>query len=191
MGRYPGFSSRECAEDYRRLDVRALKRRDCLRSGCSFAWEWSRGGERIGWIWVDAWDDHVTLRYRTRRGEGEWQDRNDTVPLEWMPCRFGGNRAWFRCPACNRRAAILYGAHEMFACRRCLRLAYESQHEAPHYRALYKAQAIHQKLGGTGCTDDPVFKPKGMHWRTFNRHVARMQEAESRAVLPWLSRHLL
>ena len=70
---------------------------------------------------------------------------------------------------------------DVFACRHCLQLAYESQREAPHYRALRKAQGIHEKLGGTGIIDDPVFKPKGMHWRTY-------AEAESRAVPPWLLR---
>ena len=73
-------------------------------------------------------------------------------------------------------------------CRHCLGLAYESQREAPHYRALHKAQAIHEKLGGTGCTLDPVFKPKGMHWRTFRRLATQMEEAESSAVPPWLGR---
>ena len=84
-----------------------------------------------------------------------------------------------------RRAAILYGA-SVFACRHCLRLAYESQREAPHYRALHKAQGIHERLGGTGIIDDPVFKPKGMHWRTYSRQMTRLREAESRAVPPWL-----
>ena len=35
---------------------------------------------------------------------------------------------------------------------------------------IAQAQAIHEKLGGTGIIDDPVFKPKGMHWRpTFDK----------------------
>jgi hypothetical protein len=54
---------------------------------------------------------------------------------------------------------------------------------------LHKAQAIHEKLGGTGIIDDPVFKPKGMHWRTFELHMERLDEAESRAVPPWLFRY--
>jgi len=98
---------------------------------------------------------------------------------------FGGNRAWFHCPACGRQSAILYGA-DVFACRHCLQLAYESQREAPHCRALHKAQGIHEKLGGTGIVDDCVFKPKGMHWRTYTRQLERLRRAESRAVRPWL-----
>jgi hypothetical protein len=78
-------------------------------------------------------------------------------------------------PACGGRSAILYGA-DLFACRQCLQLAYESQREAPHFRALHKAQSIHEKLGGTGIIDDPVFKPKGMHWRTYYRQMERLRE---------------
>src|ERR1700751_5132150 len=84
------------------------------------------------------------------------------------------------CEEFSRRVAILYSAG-YFVCRHCLQLAYE-----PHYRALHKAQAIHEKLGGTGIIDDPVFRPKGMHWRTYSRYFERFREAESRAVTPWL-----
>lgn len=188
-GRHWRWDKRDTTCDYVRLDVRWLKRKGCLRPGWSGTLNWSRRGEQFAWINVDSADGQITLRYRTRRGDSEWQERHHPVSVEWSPCRFGGNRAWFRCPSCSRRAAILYGA-AVFACRRCLQLVYESQREAPHYRALSKAQRIHEKLGGTGCTDNPVFKPKGMHWRTFKRHMARFQEAESRAVPPWLSRHL-
>jgi hypothetical protein len=187
MGRYR--SGRNCTDDYVRLDVRGLKRRGCLRSGWSGIWQWSRRGERVAWINIDAADDHITLRYRTRPRGDEWQHRHYPVAVEWTPCPFGGNRAWFRCPACSRRAAILYGA-TVFACRHCLQLAYESQREAPHRRALRKAQGIHERLGGTGIIHEPVFKPKGMHWRTYSRHMERMQEAESGSFPPWILRHL-
>lgn len=186
MGRY---GTRDCTDDYVRLDVRALQREGCLRSGWSRVWQWSRGGDRFAWIIVDAGDGQITLRYRTRSNGGEWQERHYPVGVELTPCHFGGNRAWFRCPVCGRRAAILYGSG-VFACRRCLRLVYGSQREAPHYRALHKAQNIHERLGGTGIIDDPVAKPKGMHWRTYSRHMARLREAESRAVPPWLFRAL-
>lgn len=60
----------------------------------------------------------------------------------------------------------------------------------PPNRALRKAQGIHEKLGGSGITDDPVSKPEGMHWKTLSRQMQRLQEAETRAVSPWLFRAL-
>ena len=131
---------------------------------------WSRRGERFASVSVEAADGQIILRYRTRPRGDEWQRKHDPVAVEWTPCRFEGNRAWFRCPACSRRAAILYGVN-VFACRHCLHLAYESHREAPHCRALRKAQGIHQRLGGTGILHEPVFKPKGMRWRTYYRFM--------------------
>jgi hypothetical protein len=176
---------RDCTDDYVRLDVRWCKRQGYLRPGWSGMLHWSRRGERFASVSIEAADGQITLRYKTRPRGDEWQHKQYPVAVEWTPCPFGGNRAWFRCPACGRRAAILYGA-TVFACRHCLQLAYESQREAPHFRALHKAQGIHEKLGGTGIIDDPVFKPRGMHWRTYTRQLERLREAESRAVPPWL-----
>ncbi len=40
---------------------------------------------------------------------GEWQDINELVPVNWIPCNYGGYRPLFRCPGvlngdlCNRR----------------------------------------------------------------------------------------
>jgi hypothetical protein len=181
------WNRRDCTDDYLGLDVRWLKRQGYLKPGHSGMVHWSRRGERFASISFDVVEGRITLRYRTRPRDGEWQDKNYPVPLESAPYHFGGYRAWFRCPVCGRRAAILFGG-DVFACRQCRHLAYESQREAPHFRALHKAQAIHQKLGGTGVIDDPVFKPKGMHWRTFSRQMQRFREAESRAVPPWLFR---
>lgn len=181
---------RDSAGDYVRLDVRWLLRQGYLLPGWCGTVHWSRRGERFASINIEAADCQITLSYRTRPRGDEWQHKQYPVAVEWTPCAFGGNRAWFRCPACSRRVAILYGA-TVFACRHCLQLAYQSQREPPHYRALYKAQAIHEKLGGTGIIDDPVFKPKGMHWLTYYRQLERLREAESRAVPPWLMRRFL
>jgi hypothetical protein len=43
---------------------------------------------------------------------------------------------------------------------------------------LHKAQAIHQKLGGSGCTGDWIQKPKHMHHKTFDRLVNEMEHYE-------------
>jgi hypothetical protein len=151
---------------------------------------WTRNGERTASIGVRVHAESVTLIYTHSRWNSEPRAMKYAVNFERTPCYYGGERVWFRCSvrACGRRVAMLYCAG-YFVCRHCLQLAYESQREQPHYRALHKAQAIHEELGGTGITGDPVFKPKGMHWRTDSRQMERLQKAESRAVPPWLWRY--
>ena len=76
--------------------------------------------------------------------------------------------------------AILY-LGKFAVCRHCRQLAYESQREPPHYRALNRAQAIRMKLGGSGSMDEPFpWKPKGMHWRTYLRWVRKSKAIEER-----------
>ena len=74
---------------------------------------------------------------------------------------------------CGRRVAILYGG-KVYACRHCYRLAYRCQREASDDRATRQADKLRDRLGweagilnGNGC------KPKGMHWRTFDRLETR------------------
>jgi len=93
------------------------------------------------------------------------------VYLDWTDCNLAGRRPWFRCPArgCGRRVAILYGG-SIFACRHCHQLAYASQREAGYDRAARKADRIRDKLGWEpGILNGEGGKPKGMHWRTFER----------------------
>src|SRR5262249_4975743 len=149
-------------------------------------------GEEIGSIQVRHEWARVILCYRHRpRFSDEWTDEQYPVDIEWTPCHFGGERAWFRCPAsgCGRRVAVLWGGG-IFACRHCHNLAYESQNETAHSRALGKAQDIRRKLGGDPCGDFPP-KPKGMHWRTYWRWKRKEEEAEDRSWPPWLLRRLL
>ena len=91
-------------------------------------------------------------------------------------CHLGGRRAWFRCAVysngryCGRRVGLLYGAGELFACRRCYGLAYASQREAPMHRGVNRAQKIRMRLGGSANLCEPFpEKPKRMHWRTYHR----------------------
>jgi hypothetical protein len=108
--------------------------------------------------------------------EAEWKSVEQFVPITWTACHFGGRRAWFCCTGhsggqyCGRRVALLYGAGERFACRRCYGLAYASQQESLRYRGFGKAQKIRIRLGGNGDIFDAFpDKPKGMHWRTYDR----------------------
>jgi len=106
------------------------------------------------------------------------------VPIRLTACHLGGVRPWFVCPVycdgryCGRRAAILYSAGELFACRRCYGLAYESQQQTARHRGLEQARKIRMGLGGGVDLLAPFpARPKGMHRRTFQRLRARAEAA--------------
>ncbi len=167
--RYQG--GRDTTNDYRALDVRWLLRNGLLTPGRLGTTSWSRNGNTIASIQVRAKIDRVVLNYRSRSHGDDWQMMEYPVYLEWTDCHLGGRRVWFRCPAngCGRRVAILYGG-TIFACRYCHRLAYESQREAGYDRAARRADRIRDKLGWEpGILNGNGSKPKGMHWRTFER----------------------
>ena len=62
----------------------------------------------------------------------------------------------------------------IFAWRHCHQLAYPSQHEAYDYRAIRRADRIRVKLGWVpGIANGNGWKPKGMHWNTFEQLTAQ------------------
>jgi hypothetical protein len=80
--------------------------------------------------------------------------------------------------------AVLYGANSIFACRYCYDLVYESQRERPDQRALTRAQAIRERLGGSGSmAEDFPGKRKGMHWKTYWRLCKEYEEADNIALM--------
>ena len=112
-------------------------------------------------------------------GGGEWQDREYSVELSRTRCNYGGERVWFRCPArgCGRRVAVLYGG-AIFACRKCHRLAYASQRADVLSRALGRADKIRARLRWKpGIAFMPGERPKGMHWKTYERFMRKYLEA--------------
>jgi hypothetical protein len=78
--------TRDCTDDYVRLNVRWCKRHGLLWPQWSRIVEWSKRGERFAWIFAGTAEHHITLLYRTRRVAGEWRDRNHPVAVEWTPC---------------------------------------------------------------------------------------------------------
>ena len=174
-----GFGSgrqggKRCTNDNLALDVRSINRAGRLTPGSWFTWQWTRNGEITSSIQLQVEADSVVLDYRSRsnrHGSGEWEQMRYTVALERTPCGFGGERVWWRCPAvgCGRRVAVLYGGR-VFACRQCNHLAYASQREADDDRATRRADTIRRRLGWEpGILNGNGLKPKGMHWRTFER----------------------
>jgi hypothetical protein len=166
---------KKTTEDCRSLDVRQFQRDGLLEDGKSFGWSWTRNGEKIASIQVKVGANRVILDYRHQHGDREWKSVNYPVKIEWMPCNYGGLRAWFRCPAngCGRRVAkIFLGSAGIFACRHCYRLVYASQRESTDDRATRQAGKIRDRLSWQpGIFNGHGIKPKGMHWQTYQRMV--------------------
>jgi hypothetical protein len=184
-GRYGG---RPTMEGSRSLEVNRLHREGWLRPGWTGTLRWSRDGEDAGSIGLRASEGRITLTCRYRWLDEEWQDVEEQVPIVRTPCHFGGVRPWFVCPGvvngvpCGRRVGKLYGSGRYFLCRHCHGLAYQSQREQPHERALRRANGIRVRLGGEpGMLCPFPWKPKGMHWRTYGRLRQRAQDAEMMA----------
>lgn len=182
------FGRKNTTSYYRSVDIRGLQRCGALRPGRTSTSRWSRNGEVVAWIQLRSEEDRVWLAYRHRRNDEPWKDENYSIAIERTACHYGGSRPWFRCPArgCGRRVAILYGG-AIFACHHCYRLAYESQKETPHGRALSQTQAIRVKLGGSPSLFEAFpGRPKGMHWRTYERLRMKANEAQNQSWPPWL-----
>jgi hypothetical protein len=152
-------------------------------------WSWSRDG--ASWAEVE-----FALRLGARTGEARLRydidhlsrptGRQDySVTLVATPCRFGGLRWWWLCPATGRRVAKLYlpngGQWFLSRGRGAYPLVYASQSEDRIGRAHRRAARIHRRLGGearAACAPPPQ-KPKGMRWRTYERLVAELDRARA------------
>jgi hypothetical protein len=73
--------------------------------------------------------------------------------------------------------ALLYLGDKYFACRHCYQLAYESQREPDYDRHTRRADKIRKRLEWEpGILNGDGGKPKGMHWRTFERLAAEHEK---------------
>jgi hypothetical protein len=172
------YGGRPTCEMCQSIDVRRWRREGRLLPGQSFPYSWSREGEPCGSIAVRIEPGAVVLNFRACSGERvEWRSIEQRVPVVWTACHFGGGRPWFCCNAyadgqyCGRRVAMLFlGDSPVFACRRCYGLVYASQLESLRHRGIGKARKIRIGLGaGPNLFDAFPVRPKGMHWRTYNR----------------------
>jgi hypothetical protein len=197
-GRRSGFG-RGTVEACRSIDVNRLHREGCLQPGWWGGWQWTRDGEKVASIDMRAEERRLLLLYRYRSwGSDDWEEIEEPVSLEWTTCHFGGARPWFVCPgmvngvACRRRVGKLYGAGRYFLCRHCDRLGYQSQREQRHDRVVRRVDKIRMRLGGDPGMWTPFpEKPKGMHWRSYDRlreRAATAEEAANEHLSMWLGR---
>jgi len=173
------------------LDVRWLARRGLFRPGITarMLMRWTRNGQADGSItaFYDARrPDELVLDYHTRAlGDTVWTAVHDVIPLEWSPCHYGGERVWCRCPECGSQRAVLYSLHGGFRCVSCNHLAYSSTRDDRLARLNRRAARITERLGAESewVLNGLIlpFKPKGMHWRTYDRlgHEWRSIQAEA------------
>ena len=125
----------------------------------------------------------ATLRYDVAYVSRRTGPQRQRVDLVSTPCRFGGRRWWWLCPATGRRCAKLYlpnGARR-FLSRPAHGLAYASQSEDAIARAHRRAAQVHMRLGSpvqqAGTGEEPP-RPKWMRRRTYKRLLAELRDVE-------------
>jgi hypothetical protein len=126
----------------------------------------------------DPGDSWLRLRYAIRDyWTGEQHQIDDKIYLTASRPWFGGQRWWFVCPTENRRVRKLYlpfGGHR-FRSRRAYRLAYASQREAVHDRAMRRARKLCRRLGGDPMDDHySPEKPPRMRGATYDRLLDKL-----------------
>lgn len=171
------------------LDMRTIRPHLTLRRR-SLIWRWALAGGGEATMGMATGRDAVTLSYTTQRRDAAPAAIRDEIAVEWTACTYGGERAWFRCPGCDRRARVLYlpPGGERFRCRHCHALAYGSQQVAPDERHLMQIRKIQRRLGGDAGRSFPWSlpdRPKGMHERTYERLCGALlrHEREREAIL--------
>jgi hypothetical protein len=174
-------------EDGLKLDLNRLIRQNLVRPGA--AW-----GSTIRWNYrysggeVSSGSIKADMTYE-RRG---WLQIVvggvvQTIDLVSAPRHFGGRQWYFLCPRTIRRVSTLWrpSGSSIFASRQTWgrQVAYGSQFETPHDRALSMAQDIRYDLGGKDHVSiiDGFLppKPKGMHWRTYEAKIKQCETYEA------------
>lgn len=173
------------AEECRRIDVRRWAREGCTRPGAAGSWSWleAKTGELTASIsYAVTMDGNTVVLSFGLNGEPMRQ----RVPIERTACRYGGDRAWFICPRCSDRRAVLFLRSAGFGCRRCNRIAYRSQSEDALGRVWLKQSKAEAKLG------ESWERPKGMHRATREKLMATIcacEEFREAAIDDFCRRH--
>ncbi|WP_084419101.1 hypothetical protein [Henriciella litoralis] len=129
---------------------------------------WSRGDHKTGSIGYRLSPNRLELHYTVTR-EGERQDITECFVMTPTEQPLGGQRWWIECRGCGRRCRVLFGG-TYFRCRQCCRLTYESQYERIYAPGVTRAMRVRRKLKGEmGLAYPFPDRPKGMHWKTYNR----------------------
>ena len=178
---------RSTIEQALRLDLDQLLRRGVVRPGEHLA----------GDLRLEFFDDDLVVEFESRTWDtGGWlrlqyaiPDYQTGEPIEiddqvrlttTTPPNIGGRRYWFVCPRSSCRARKLYlplgGRH--FWSRQAYGLAYASQREDAHDRALRRVAKLCRRLGADPADGEYPDKPKRMRWTTYNLILAELDAAQ-------------
>ncbi len=190
-------SMKPLAEDCLALDISKWHRAGVLVPGRTFTTTWSRDEADAGSIAATITATGAILSYTLPRQDGDGREHLAYVaPIEWTACHYGGRRPWWRCPLswagvpCLRRARVLFLRERFFGCRPCLRLGYQSQRLPGYWRALRRALALAELVGGADPLAPLPPKPRGMHWRTY-RDISAAWNTACATFVPEAERRLM
>lgn len=180
---------KDSTNDYRSIDILLFQRKGQLtEKGAGYFqtyWTERRTGKQVGSMTTYTTPDYVRFIYATTHNwTGEKKDYDYYIEIDWTPCNYGGQRAWFICPECGDRAGKLYMKQGLFLCRHCQRLNYYSQQISKSDQTLEgireKICTIQKKLKAKEIDHNChwVPKPKGMHWDRYSRLLQKMRELQ-------------
>ena len=147
---------------------------------------WSRNGHQTGSVGYSysMWEDDfgwIELRFTWTPYCGDPQPITQRISLTCTRPNYGGRRWWMLCPRTKRRVLKLHlpPGRGQFLSREAWGLGYRSQRIASSDRTLERLFRLQQKLGGEPGWDRGLERPKGMWWRTYERHLERYDELDA------------
>lgn len=122
----------------------------------------------------------LKLNYTRTPYNAEPEKVEQHIWLDYTQPHYGGKRWWILCPYKHIRCGKLYlpGGGDRFASRKAWRLGYHSQRVAHRDRAFEKLFRLQKKLGSPTGFETPLYRPKGMWQRTYERHLERYWELD-------------
>lgn len=181
MGGYGSGRSggRPTADASLRIDIALMLRTRKAIEGalCHGTLHWTCRGEPSGSIsYVAAMhepeNERPQLSYSNTR-QGQKEEKVQTVRLSYTVPNFGGKRWWMHCPITGQRVGKLYlpNGGDVFASRTAWRLGYHSQRVTKRDQPFERLFRLQEKLGCRTGFEQPIFRPKGMWRRTWQRHL--------------------
>ena len=118
---------KETIESKLNISVKLLKDAGYFERDATGIFSWSRNRYSENSIDFEISENKLILEYAHRSYKKcDFEQVVEIIKIQRQPCYYGGHRFWLFCPECNRRVSALYFKKELFRCRICHRLTYET-----------------------------------------------------------------